>query len=423
MNTILALNFAAYLGYFIFNLKSKATGKYYAMLVLGLFALSALFSIFYYNSDLYLTLTEATHNVSWVALVYLFVGFIILICPLRHYKHIDNIVVPKLGRENILTIIFIILGILSIVPFIENFNKAIEMSGQNMADVYFDRQGSTMDMRSHLSTVGRFCNGIITWFQYFMPVGFFYFLQQSKKWYWSLLVGLGAINPVLMGIVFGGRGALFQSIFVFVFNYIVFYKSFSKGTRKAITYFGIGIMAIFIVVLIVMTFARSGGESDLALQGIYRYVGEGFVNFSETGWFVTKHTDGFSIFNGTGYTFLKDVSPYFDGRDYEGLSTYTGIRMYVYYTVMGDAYIDFNVVGGLIFLTIVSGLFWLATHRKYNYFSSLVLLNLYVKIGFNGIYCWAYMYCLDYILFTLIVICIMRIFERKDSTTVTFVRP
>ena len=415
MSPILIANFLVYTGYFIYNLKSKASGKSYAFLVLGIFALSSLFSIFYYDSDLYYTLTEATHGISPIALLYLFIGFLILTYPLRTYKKIDTINVPKIGRQNAITIIFIILGILSIVPFFENLHRAIEMSGQNMADVYFDRQGTTMDTRSHLSTIGRFCNGVITWFQYFVPVGFFYFIQQKKKWYWIVLVGLGALNPVLQGIIFGGRGALFQSFCVFIFNYIVFYNSFSKKTKKIITYIGIGILSIFVIVLITMTLARAGGESDIALQGIYRYIGEGFVNFGETGWYVTRHTDGYIIFNGTGYTFLKYVSPYFDARDYVALGNHMGIRMYVYYTVMGDAFLDFNVIGGLVFLFLLAAIFKFSTKRTYNNFSSIVLLNLYAKIGFNGIYCWAYMYSLDYILFTLIVIIVLRLFERRGN--------
>lgn len=413
MNLILFLNFIVYLVYFVYNQNSKASGKNYAMLVLAIFALSSLFSIFYYKSDLYYKITEATHGISWVALVYLFAGFLILTYPLRTYKQVDNIVVPIFGRENLLSVIFIILGILSIVPFIENFSRAIEMSGQNMADVYFDRQGTTMDTRSHLSFIGRICNGIINWFQYFLPVGFFYFLQQKKKWYWTLLVGLGALNPVLLGILFGGRGALFQSFCVFVFNYIVFYKSFSKKTKKKISFIGLGVVGTFAIILIIMTFARASGDSNIAMQGIYRYIGEGFVNFSETGWYVTRHTDGFSIFNGTGYTFLRYISPFFEARDYIALGNHMGIRMYVYYTVMGDAFLDFNVFGGLCFLAILAGLFKYFTYKKYNYFSSIILLNLYAKIGFNGIYCWAYMYCLDFILFTLIIVAVLRIFERK----------
>ena len=47
------------------------------------------------------------------------------------------------------------------------------------------------------------------------------------------------------------------------------------------------LIAIFMVS---MTIARSSNESDLALSQIYRYLGEGFVNFAETGWYINNHT-------------------------------------------------------------------------------------------------------------------------------------
>lgn len=415
MAYLLIINFLIYFAYFVYILKSKLSGKYYSLLIVGLFTISSLLSIFYYDSDLYTTLTEATHKISWIALIYLFIGFLILTYPVNHYQQINSIVYPKIGKSNLITIIFIILGIISIIPFLENFMRAINMSGQNMADIYFDRRGLNVevDSRSQLSSIGRICNGVVNWFQYFMPVGLFYFIQQKKKWYLVLLIALGALNPVLLSIITGGRGALFQSFCIFLFNYVLFYKSIDKKIRKIVTIAGLSVLSVLVIILVIMTFARAGGASDIALQGIYRYLGEGFVNFGETGWFVKRHTNGLSIFNGTGYTFLKDLSPYFEARDFEMLGSITGIRMYVYYTVMGDAFLDFNVLGGYIFLLVMASLFVWVTKGKNNYFSSIVLFNLYAKVCFNGIYCWAFMYALDYVLFTLIMVFILRMFESR----------
>lgn len=413
----LAINFALYLSFFLYNLKSKFPGKYYSMLILGVFMVSAFCSLFYYNTELYKTLTESGgRSISLQALIYLFIGFCIFMRPLQKYPPIRNIQMPRMGKNDLLYIAFVFLGIVSIVPFFENLKQALLMSGQNMADVYFDRQGGTADVRSHLSSVGRFCNGIVSWFQFILPIAPFYLIQQKKRWYWIVLVTLGAVNPVLQGIIFGGRGALFQTFCVFAFNYILFKDSFAPKVRKRIIYVGSILLGIFVAVLVIMTIARASGDDDSALSGVFRYLGEGFVNFAESGWYIKNHTDGFSIFNGTGYTFLKDMSPYFEARDYVALENITHIRMYVYYTIMGDAFIDFNVFGGLFFLFILAQLFWICVKKHSNQFSSLILLNLYAKIGFNGIYCWAYMYYLDFVLFTLVIVFMMRSFENKTNT-------
>ncbi len=416
MNIYLVVNFVLYLGVFIYNWHSKDSGKYYALLVLGIFLISSFCSLFYYDSILYKSLTESNgKSVSLIALLYLFLGFLILIYPLQKYEAIRCVRVPRLGKHDLVFVSFVILGIISIIPFFENLIQVLKTSGRDMAEVYFDRQGTIIDTRAHMSSFGKFCNGIVTWFQYILPIGLFYLIQQKKRWYWIVLATFGAVNPVLLGILFGGRGALFQSFCVFLFNYMIFYRSFSRKVKRIISIIGFVVLGIFALILFVMTVARAEGGNEVVLSGIYRYLGEGFVNFSEAGWYVHSHSEGYSIFNGTGYTFWKDISSYFDSRDYVALSSLMHIRMYVYYTVMGDAFLDFDIIGGLSFLFILAFMFVVFTKKQANNFSSLILLNLYAKIGFNGIYCWSYMYCLDFLVFTIILVALIRVFEKKEK--------
>ena len=417
MNIYLVVNFVLYLGLFIYNWYSKDSGKYYALLVLGIFMVSSFCSLFYYDSILYKSLTESNgKSVSLIALLYLFFGFLILIYPLRKYEAIRYVRIPRLGGHDLVFVSFVILGIISIIPFFENLMQVLKLSGRSMAEIYFDRQGTVIDTRAHMSSLGKFLNGITTWFQYILPIGVFYLIQQKKRWYWVVLAAFGAVNPVLLDMLFGGRGALFQSFCVFFFNYMIFYRSFSRKVKRIISVIGIIVLGIFALVLVVMTIARAEGGNEVVLSGIYRYLGEGFVNFSEAGWYVRNHSDGYSIFNGTGYTFWKDLSPYFDSRDYVSLSNIMHIRMYVYYTVMGDAFLDFDILGGLFFLFVLAFFFVFFTKKQANSFSSLILLNLYAKIGFNGIYCWSYMYCLDFLVFTIILVALIRVFEKKKNS-------
>lgn len=388
----------------------------FSMLVMGIYVLSSFFSILYYDSFLYVKLTEKKHLVTLLPLIYLFVVFVIYSLPLIRYKYksYQNEIKPiYCNGVDMIFLCFAILGIVSVVPFVENLIKAIGMSGQNMADVYFDKQTAAIDVRGQLSSVGRFCNGIVSWFEFFLEVGLFYVIQKRKHWFWILLITLGVLNSSLIGIISGGRGALFQSFCILIFNYMVFRKSLSQKINRIICVIGISILMIFALVLCVMTFARAAGDNELAISGIYRYLGENFVDFSETGWYVRAHTNGHSMFNGTGYTFMKEVSDYFDSRDWEWLCRFTGIRMYVYYTMMGDAYIDYGLWGGILFFAVLALLFCYATRNKENRLSSIVLLSMYAKIGFNGIYHWLFMYKLEYLCFTLLVVFLLRMVENR----------
>lgn len=53
------------------------------------------------------------------------------------------------------------------------------------------------------------------------------------------------------------------------------------------------------------------------------------------------------------------------------------------------------------------------TSGKENSISSIILLNLYARIGFSGIFCFVYMYRIDFILFTLLVVFLLRRLEKR----------
>lgn len=413
MNILLAINFILYLGLFYYNWKKKTSGWILATPIIGLFLTSAFCAFFYYDSDLYQTLSESKNKtqLSFISILYLFLCFCIFIYPFRHYKKCDHIRYPKLGKTDLLFIGFVFIGIISLIPFFESLASVSAMSMVDMADNYHDNISESIDVRNHFSPIGRICNGIVTWFQYIIPMGFFYLIQKKKKWYWCLLVLMGALCPMLTAMIRGGRGPLFQTLCIFLFNFLIFYRTFSLKTRKVITHIVIIGVSAIATLLIFITFSRYNNEVNYVIEQIFRYLGEGYINFAETGWYVTEHTEGHNMFNGTGYTFFKNIFPIFEARDYEHLSQILHIRMYVYYTVMGDAFLDFGIIGGILFFLLLSFLIQRNTLKAGN-FSSLLLLNLYAKIGFNGIFCWAYMYRLDFVVFTLLIYLIIRYFER-----------
>lgn len=413
MNIILIINFLLYFILFYYNWKRKKSGWFIAAPIIAVFLISAFCSFFYYDSDLYKILSEKKfkNSLSFTSLIYLFICFYIYIYPLVSYKRFKYIYYPQFGKVDFLFIFFIIVGLISIIPFFESLSYLSKMTVVDMADNYEESRTDVVDIRSYFSPIGRICNGIVSWFQYIMPLGFFYLINKNRKWYWCLFVLMGTLCPMFSSMIRGGRGPLFQVLCIFLFNFIIFYNTFSPKVKKITIRIVLTAIAIIAFILIIMTFSRYEGETNYAIDQIFRYLGEGFVNFAETGWYVTEHSYGKSIFNGTGYTFLKDLLPIFEARDYDVLGNLLHIRMYVYYTVMGDAFLDFGLIGGIVFFILLSYLFMSYTHKT-GRFSSLILLNLYAKIGFNGIFCWAYMYRLDFVVFTLLIYIIIRFLEK-----------
>lgn len=415
--SVIIVNILLYVLFLYYNYRSSYKGKKLIMIIAVLFLLSSFCTLLFYDTFLYRNLTEKRHApFSFWAIIYLYVNFVVYCFPIQSFNmNSSNINIPNLKYFNY---IICFLGLISIVPFLENLKAVLGMNSVSLVDSYYDKISGDFNARKHLSLIGRICNGIILWFQYITPVLFFYTLLYSKKKTYVYLSFIAFINPVLLGIIGGGRGALFQTFCVLLFNYILFYGRFSKRSKQYINITGIVICLLIAIALIYITFSRAEGDLDFALQQVYRYLGEGFANFGEVGWYVRNHTNGHSIINGTGNTFISDLTDYFDSRDYEKLALVTKMRMYVYYTVFGDYYIDFGVLGGILFNLFLACMFKYVTNRTENSISSIILLNLYARIGFSGIFCFVYMYRIDFILFTLLVVYLFRRLEKQNTCSV-----
>lgn len=419
MSYILLINSLLYASILIYLCRRKnTTGKNICILIVGLFFISSICSLLYYESPLYSYLSEKKNEISICALLYIFLGLWIYCRPLFNYQIDKTIAFPRIGKSDVFFYLLVFLGIIAIIPFLENIISLSKMGATDFADVYYEKMSDDYDSRAQFSYIGRLCNGITSWFQYITPVGVFYMIIKKKKWYWILLSFFAMLNPVLGSMNQGGRGPLFQAVCILTFNFFIFKKYFSPTLNKKIKTYAIIILSFLAAILFFITFARAAGDDNLAINQIYRYLGEGFVNFSETGWYVDRHTLGHSCINGTGFTFFKDISTYFDSRDYEGLSDFTRIRMYVYYTVFGDYFIDFGIIGGIIFNSLIAWTFYSFIKNRFTNISSIIAANIYAKIGFNGIYCFAYMARFEFVFFTIVCILILRHFENRYQESV-----
>lgn len=406
-------NALLYIFLFLYIFKKVTNnGKYIVLLIIGILSVASICSILYFESPLYYILSErGNNNISFLALIYLFIGFVIYIYPLTKLNFSGNIIFPIFGKKDVVTTGIVLIGLLSILPFVENFQSVSTMSALDMADAYYEKQHEIVDNRSHLSAFGRICNGFVVWFRYITPVLFFYAIVKKKKWYVILLVSLSLISPVFLSLMTGGRGAAYALLTILVLNFLLFLSYFNKKTIKRVMRIVLVFGILLASLLIIMTFARSEGESDIAINQITRYIGEGWVNFAETGWYTKVHTEGHSIINGTGYTFMKEISDFFESRKWEELSDYTHMRMYVYYTVIGDFYIDFGLIGGLLFTSLLAFFFYKTVYKRPDNFSSLIIINLYAKLGLTGYGCFCYMNYAEFVLFTLVLYLLFRAFE------------
>lgn len=416
---ILICNVIAYAFLLIYVLRLNRNGKYLATLIVTLFFISSFCSVLFFDSALYRVLSERHGNrFSILALIYIYINLLIYIKPYSSINIKGEIVAPRCFQYDCFKLLIIFVGFLSVIPFVENMIKLSSTSSLQMTEAYFDKKNEIIDFRAHLSIIGRFCSGICSWFKYITPILFFYALKNKMNWLMIILSIFAFLNPVVVNMLSGARGGLYETFCILLFNLFLFKDYLSKKYLK-LTMRAFAIIALLLLAaLLILTVARADGDNSFALNSIYRYLGESFSNFAEAGWFVKNHTNGHSIINGTGFTFWKDVSDYFDARDYAQLGNLSGVRMYVFYTVFGDYYIDFGFIGGILFNALLAFVVYMFVRNRLSSISSFIILNLYARIGFNGIYYYAYMYAIEYLAFTILIAVICRKIENTNRSRI-----
>ena len=165
-----------------------------------------------------------------------------------------------------------------------------------------------------------------------------------------MIVGfiISYLNPLLLGMTVGTRGALLWALLYFLQIFLFFRKVIPSKAKKIINRSflcaAVGIIAIFMVI----TISRFSSDqySDFALTDwIYRYMGESFCNFNTECWYTKGITLGKNCF-----AFFSSIVGGDGQRDYLALERITGTRMNVYNTLFGDLLYDFGHIFAAIFV-------------------------------------------------------------------------
>lgn len=406
---ILFVNFFMYLLLFIFLYKNRGFDA--SVFILMLWLTSSFFSIIYFNSNIYV-LTKKTLNV--IPQLYLFICFFISFIPFLNLR--TNNLVKIYVSPNIIKPFIYICGICSFIPFIENLFH-IFFSGNSLVDLsdnYEIRSNSDFDSRAHMSFIGSKLNSITLYFCHLSPIFLFYFSSRVRSWDLKniiLVLGLlfASFNPALFMFNLGSRTNTIQDLLYLGFIFFLFRNQLNSKI-KTIT---LSIISVLIFVLlsgtVFITIGRFGETDFTIFDWISRYAGESFVNFNGDMWHVSNYANGensFSIFT-TG-----------EERNIYSLDQRMGIRMYVFYTFIGDLFADFGSLTTLILLVVVSAFLYRKFNGKYLAFWKVILICLYSRILLTGFLFLTILNSTRYFLFTLIICLFFWLYERFGSKSV-----
>ena len=329
--------------------------------IVGIWCVSSFFAILFQ-----LAFDVKYEKLSILPYVFLFICFCISLFPIvKCQKRMENsLPCVTFGLFDKIIWVFILL---SLIPFYENLRYVISSYGaidtSGLADMYNGKMygdGIKVTWLSSLGMIGNSLDGVFIQLLVFIP---FYFLTRKKiNKYLLLFSFLPVLNHVLFQLASSGRGFATQFFLDAVFLILLFRKQIPSTRFKKLKLVSLVVIPCFFLLLSILTLAR-GNSSNKGVETsitVGYYVAKSHLDFNESLWNIRKHTEGDNSFG-----FVKDLIGLDVPKDKNAYWNYskTGIIPSLFYTYIGDWYMDFGPL-----ITIVLFLIW-----------SFVFLKIFVR--------------------------------------------
>lgn len=376
----------AFLSCFLWRTRCKVV-----LFISLLWSFSALIGIYYYNSNFY---RGGLYDISLEPFIFLFVGFVILLIPLiRQKKEINSVIYNKRAYIDIISWIIVLI---CIEPFFELLYLFYDLitSGRIMllGASYDEVSNDEAEALVQLSQLGKSLSVYFRNFKIITPILFFYYLQQEKSNLF-LLIGLlcVSISPSLNNLTIGNRTELIWFLLYFFTLYLLLRNTIHPSKTKYFKIVLIVIISVFLIFFIAITLGRYliGYGEDSVSSFLIQYTAESMYNFNAYAFHEPTPMYGHQAFN-----FFLDkangtASTLGDFRNY--LDIYMRSPSWIFYSLIGDFYIDFGLIGSILFLGVVSFIYINTLSGTSINLEVLILFSIYLYAVSNGLFYCCYM--------------------------------
>lgn len=340
--------------------------------IFSIWLVASIFGYLYSTSNI---LYEGKGKVSIEAIVYMLLMFYITMQPIQKSRHLTPAnYIPN--ESKIVALAMYVLAACSILPFLENI---VHLGSGNTISTLSDNYGAqeltaSFDARTHMSWLGARFNSVTLLSKYITPILLMNYLTSSKKKQKWIVIGLimGIFNPAIYMFNMGSRWVAIEDIFFFTFLFLLYRKAIPQKISHYIQIIFISVVCILVIGIISITVGRFEETDYNISEWIYRYAGEGFVNFSTDMWYTDHTANGMHIFR----TFYDDAIT--------KLNNLMRLRMYVFYTYVGDFFADAGVIGCIILCILLSIIGKKAFSHNVYKMHTIFICSMYCKIFLTG---------------------------------------
>ena len=320
-------------------------------------------------------------NITVIPFIYLVLCYLISLRPIVRYDNTKELkLFVGIEQERFIKIFIGVMFLITLEPFVENIIYLPNaLKDESFASRMYDNRVE------YLSYWGRKLNAISSWFEMCYPIFIFYFL--SKKYVnKQMLICLFVIilNFWMHELGLGGRSKLVQNILYILVIYFIMRRFIDREVDKKLILYGTIIISLGILFIMIISISRfSAMETTTNMTSIWMwlglYAGEGPLNFNSMAWHITDSTHGDNTFILLKY--LLGLTDAVSIQDVYNSTARLGIIENVFYTYVGSFFMDFNVIGTLVLLSILSILISVFTAvKKYITIQQIVVLAIGARI-------------------------------------------
>ena len=296
-------------------------------------------------------------NIQIAPLFYLFVTINICLLPLWNAKFSSLQRIKDNGMAEIydgLSFVFFALSILPLVSLLSNFSFQ-QLVGSNLSNMY---ESSGDKSALFFSGPSKFCFAMIRRFEILVVVLLFYQLSKRKtKYVYELCIPIMVFT--LFKLLSGSRGGLVGTGLLMVTLFLMLRQTFSADTRKTVVKIGAVVGSLFVLALAAISisrFSQNTNTEDTIDVWISQYMGEAIPRFSDDVWGIKT-----LLYGNQNFMFLRKLIGLSYIENYDSYKAIYGIKLGtpvdVFYTFMGDIYLDFGTIGGVVFSIIFAFIF------------------------------------------------------------------
>lgn len=312
-------------------------------LVVCAYLVSSLFSVYFIQNLSSFTLLHVDENKMRIApFCFLFINILLCTYPLIHFDQALSTLKVDIHKYNKVFEQFALwLSPFVVYAFIVLCIHDVNLNTNALANVYADTSEGK-DSLEGLDWLGKKCAVLMAYLSYIWPIAFFVCLVGKRKKI-AIIPILGVFCSFLISYAAGARVGIFKSALYFLIVYLLFKSTLDIKTVKRLNVVILVAISGIVLLFALITISRFGDSDEDVMSWVSMYAGEGALRFSENAWNLTKTSNGDMCFSLVKQFFGFDtITDNNIRRDF--YETRLGIPTIIFYTFLGDWYIDLGIV-------------------------------------------------------------------------------